>query len=106
MHDTDWVLSELNPRELRLLIGKFNLFVGSRFHSMVSSLAMKVPTLVVGWSHKYKEVLEMFNLSKYAFDHKLLTTEKIIKEFNTLEINQRDIREKIDRHLSNVVSAE
>jgi len=94
---------ELNPRELRVLIGKSNLFVGSRFHSMVSSLAMKVPTLVVGWSHKYKEVLDMFELAEYAFSHKLLTTEKLIEEFNKLEKNQEDIRNKIAKNLPEVI---
>jgi len=94
---------ELNPRELRILIGKCNLFVGSRFHSMVSSLAMKIPTLVVGWSHKYKEVLDMFDLSEYAFNHKLLSTEKLIEEFEKLDENQKDISKKIEKHLPDVI---
>jgi coenzyme F420-reducing hydrogenase beta subunit/polysaccharide pyruvyl transferase WcaK-like protein len=97
------VEEELNPRELRVLIGESNLFVGSRFHSMVSSLAMEVPTLVVGWSHKYKEVLDMFELADYAFSHKLLTTEKLIEEFNKLEKKQKEIREKITRNLPEVI---
>ena len=48
---------ELSSQQLRYLIGRCSLFVASRFHAMVSSLAMAVPTVVIGWSHKYREVL-------------------------------------------------
>jgi coenzyme F420-reducing hydrogenase beta subunit len=94
---------ELNPRELRILIGECRLFVGSRFHSMVSSLAMEVPTLVVGWSHKYKEVLDMFGLDEYAFSHKLLTNEKLVEEFEKLEKNQNEVKKKISKNLPEVI---
>ena len=39
---------ELSSQQLRYLIGRCGLFVASRFHAMVSSLAMAVPTLVIG----------------------------------------------------------
>jgi polysaccharide pyruvyl transferase WcaK-like protein len=52
--------AELTPRELRVLIGKCHIFIASRFHAMVSALAETVPTLVIGWSHKYGEVLADF----------------------------------------------
>lgn len=52
--------TELSPRELRLLIGKCHIFIASRFHAMVSALSETVPTLVIGWSHKYGEVLADF----------------------------------------------
>ncbi|WP_062077289.1 polysaccharide pyruvyl transferase family protein [Demequina globuliformis] len=57
---------ELSSQVLRSLIGRCDLFVASRFHAMVSSLAMGVPTLVLGWSHKYREVLDMFGLAEWA----------------------------------------
>ncbi|MDE0572072.1 polysaccharide pyruvyl transferase family protein [Demequina sp. B12] len=57
---------ELSSQVLRSLIGRCDLFVASRFHAMVSSLAMGVPTLVLGWSHKYREVLDMFGLADWA----------------------------------------
>lgn len=97
------VEDELNPRELRVLIGYCDLFVGSRFHSMISSLAMKVPTLVVGWSHKYKEVLGMFDADKYAFGHEKLTAEYLISEFNRLEKDKDAIRKLYEKNLPNVV---
>ena len=67
--DPDRVLlldDELDPRELRTLIGMCDVFVASRFHAMVSSLAQGVPTLVIGWSHKYGEVLSDFGQADFG----------------------------------------
>jgi len=97
------VEDELNPRELRVLIGKCDLFVGSRFHSMISSLAMKVPTLVVGWSHKYKEVLGMFGADKYAFGHQKLTADFLISEFERLVKDKTEIQKLYTKNLPEVV---
>ena len=64
-----FVDDELSSQALRYLIGRCDVFVASRFHAMVSSLAMGVPTLVIGWSHKYREVLDMFGLAEWALRH-------------------------------------
>jgi polysaccharide pyruvyl transferase WcaK-like protein len=52
------------------------VFVASRFPAMVSSLAMEIPTVVIGWSHKYEEVLQMFGLERFAVGHADLTPER------------------------------
>ncbi|MCY7411838.1 MAG: polysaccharide pyruvyl transferase family protein, partial [Salinibacterium sp.] len=77
--------SELSSQQLRYLIGLCDLFLASRFHAMVSSLAMGVPTLVVGWGHKYQEVLEMFGLEQWAMAHQELNSETLSKNFAALE---------------------
>jgi polysaccharide pyruvyl transferase WcaK-like protein len=93
---------ELPSQELRYLIGLCDLFVASRFHAMVSSLAMEVPTLVIGWSHKYKEVLEMFGLEEWAFGHSELSLEYLERRFAELEKRQASVRQKLARHLPEV----
>lgn len=64
----DWVTWDVNTRSLRRLISLADLLVTSRFHAMVSGLALKVPTLVIGWSHKYVETLADFGMESYAAD--------------------------------------
>lgn len=93
---------ELSSQELRYLIGQCDLFVASRFHAMVSSLAMAVPTLVIGWSHKYKEVLEMFELEEWAFGHDKLTPEYLAERFAALDAQRSDVQAKLDQHLPGV----
>lgn len=93
---------ELTSQQLRYVIGRCSLFVASRFHAMVSSLAMAVPTLVIGWSHKYREVLEMFDLEEWAFGHDQLTPEHLAERFAALDAARVDVKAKLDAHLPEV----
>lgn len=97
-----FINEELSSQELRAIIAKCDLFVASRFHAMISALAMEVPVLVVGWSHKYKEVLDMFGLVKWAFGQEKLNQEYLIKKFGELEKEQDQIKAKIKKHLPDV----
>ena len=76
-----FVREELTPSELRVLIGRLDFLVASRFHAMISALAMNVPMLVFGWSHKYSEVLEGFNMQSAAFDYKDMTLSTVYHIF-------------------------
>lgn len=67
------VNERLDAEELRYLIGCCDVFVACRFHAMVSALSMGVPTLVLGWSHKYVEVLELFEQADRSIDARALT---------------------------------
>ena len=59
---------DASPRQLRALIGRADVLVASRFHAMISGLATVTPVLVVGWSHKYREVLDEFGCAHLASD--------------------------------------
>lgn len=58
----------LDHLELRSLIAGCDLLVTSRFHAMISALATTTPVLVVGWSHKYREVLDEVGLDGCEVD--------------------------------------
>lgn len=102
---TDGVLfveRELTSQQLRWLIGQCELFVASRFHAMVSSLAMAVPTVVIGWSHKYREVLEMFGAEEWAFGSDQLSAEYLGQRFAALEDRREEVKATLDAHLPDV----
>jgi len=63
-----WVNWDVNTASLRKLMGMGDLLITSRFHAMVSGLSLCVPTLVIGWSHKYQETLADFGMQRYAAD--------------------------------------
>lgn len=100
--DLLFVDRELGSQQLRHLIGRCDLFVASRFHAMVSSLAMAVPTLVIGWSHKYREVLEMFELEEWAFGHDQLDPGYLWTRFEQLDERRDEVQAKLDAHLPEV----
>jgi polysaccharide pyruvyl transferase WcaK-like protein len=90
---------------LRVLIGACRFMVASRFHAMISSLAMGVPSLLVGWSHKYAEVLAMFDLEDLAMDYSVLNADGLRKAFDRLVADEDRIRDKIREHLPQVVDS-
>lgn len=56
------VAGDYTPAEMRTVISRTDAFLACRFHAMVGALAAGVPVAVLGWSHKYREVLELFGL--------------------------------------------
>jgi len=97
-----FVADELTSQELRFLIGMCAFFVTSRFHAMISSLSMGVPTLVIGWSHKYEEVLEMFELQDWAIGSADATEESVWARFGSLVEAEPEVRAHLAEHLPEV----
>jgi len=97
------IKEELTPSELRLIIGKVDFFITSRFHALISALYMKVPSLVIGWSHKYNELLNDFNLQNTALDFSELDNEILWNKFKELENKADIIRERINQNLPLIV---
>jgi colanic acid/amylovoran biosynthesis protein len=64
----DWVDFDLNTAGSRQLIARCDVLVTSRFHGMISGLSLGVPTAVIGWSHKYTEIMQEFNMADFAVD--------------------------------------
>jgi len=93
---------EMTAKELREYIAYSRLLVASRFHAMISALHKNVPVMLVGWSHKYKEVLDMYELGEYATDYKSLNFEKLVEVFEKFSKDEMMIREKIAEHQSEV----
>ncbi len=47
--------------QLKSAISQCDLLIASRYHSIVAAMSTGVPTVVVGWHHKYEELLSKFN---------------------------------------------
>jgi polysaccharide pyruvyl transferase WcaK-like protein len=94
--------AELSSQVLRYLIGRCDLFVASRFHAMVSSLSMGVPTFVIGWSHKYREVLDMFGLAEWAVASGDVTLEVFRDRIVELDRTKGSLRKQIQQRLPDV----
>ena len=73
-----------HPYELRQLIATCDFLFASRFHAMISSLSVGVPVIILGWSHKYREVLDLFDLPDCFITFKDLNVENVIRVFERL----------------------
>jgi colanic acid/amylovoran biosynthesis protein len=63
-----WVNYDINSASIRQIIGESDLLVTSRYHAMISGLTLMIPTIVIGWGHKYRETMSYFDLEDYSLD--------------------------------------
>ena len=84
--------ADLSAGELRHLVAGARVLVTSRFHAMISGLATATPTVVVGWSHKYREVLRDFSLEDYGCEAALLAdTESVVSKVVEASMNREAV---------------
>jgi colanic acid/amylovoran biosynthesis protein len=95
---TYWVTWDVNTASLRRLMNMANIVVTSRFHSMVSSLALGIPTLVIGWSHKYVETMEDFGMQRFVVDFEN-KEDNLINLANELIQDEIEIRKQLNEQL-------
>lgn len=70
---------DLDPRELRTIIDHADVAVTGRFHGMVSALEVGTPPVVIGWSHKYGEVLDQFDVGAQGIPIRELSTDRLLQ---------------------------
>lgn len=86
---------ELSAGELRMLIGSCDLLVASRFHAIVSAMATGVPAVVIGWSHKYAEVLAPFGLEAFVVPYDSVSEEVICEKVRSVEADHEALSARI-----------
>jgi len=97
-----FVDEELNARELRCLIGMCDVFVASRFHAMISALAQATPVVVIGWSHKYGEVMADFGVEEFATALADATPAKVGALVDRATRERRSLHDSISRSMEQV----
>ena len=93
---------DLAAASIKHLLAACDVTLVSRFHAMVGSLACRVPVGVVGWSHKYLEVMDQFGLGEYVLDHSGGDSAAIAGLLDTLLAERPKIEAAIDEHLDSV----
>ena len=101
-HRIQLVESEYDPKELKALTQIFDLFIGCRFHSIVASTSMCVPTITIGWSHKYLEMMEALGQEKYVCDHRDLSLNHLTNLVNDALYRKKEIKKELEAKLKEV----
>ena len=97
-----WYHKEMEAEEIRAYIRKCRYLIASRFHAMIGALEQKVPVLLIGWSHKYQEVLDMFELGQYAIDFSKLELNALTEAFRDFASQETAIRDLLSKNLAKV----
>ena len=96
------VEESLDPRVLRALIARSEFLLASRFHAMISGLATGTPTVVVGWSHKYREVMQEFGLEDFVVAFSEFNVETLVEISTTAWQRRGDVSNQIQAALPTV----
>jgi len=89
----------LNVAQIFKIIQSCDVHAVSRFHAMIASLALAIPVMVIGWSHKYLEVMEQFGQQDMVLDYQQGTIEPIIDCIERLILERADRSMQISRAL-------
>lgn len=60
---------DINTASIKRVIDQVDVALVSRFHAMIGALSQAVPVTVLGWSHKYAEVMALFGLESLVLDY-------------------------------------
>lgn len=63
---------DISASGIKRVIAATDVVLVSRFHAMVGALSLGVPVAVLGWSHKYAEVMARFGLEANVMDYRQL----------------------------------
>lgn len=59
--DTE-ILNEEDPLSIKKILGQCKLVVCARYHGIASAISQNIPTIAIGWSHKYEELLNDYGV--------------------------------------------
>jgi colanic acid/amylovoran biosynthesis protein len=94
-------------QELKGIISLSEVFVGCRMHATVGAISTGVPTLAIGYSHKYKGVIgQKFDVEEMVLDVREVTYDEfessVLNSVKDLLANRAKYTEKIMKHLPNI----
>lgn len=114
--DEIYVVDSLSypPGVYKWIVGKCDVALTSRFHMTVASLSQKIPTITLGWSFKYMQLLRWFNSEERAFDGASVMPNDVVSEIEDLIDKQvlvtdnlknceKDVKKRIDIFFDDVV---
>ena len=87
---------ELSSQELKYIIGRLNIFIGSRTHSALASFSQEIPTISIAYSDKGFDIARsMYGSDKYTLDYKKITSYDLIEIFEEMLIKEKLIRSRL-----------
>jgi polysaccharide pyruvyl transferase WcaK-like protein len=95
------VLGEYNAMETKGVIGRCQIFIGGRMHSIIGALSLGIPSVILQYSHKAQGVMDMLELAQYVWDHNS-SKEELIELIDTVWNNRNDLKRDIQTRMTSI----
>lgn len=98
MKSASQTVKKKDPIKLKKFISKSRLVVTSRYHGAIASFSKGVPSLCLGWSHKYEMLYNQFdcsnNIIKYTDSMECIKNKlnKLLRDKMNQEVRKRIIK--------------
>ena len=96
------VMEDRRAEDLKAMLSRCDILVGSRFHALIAALSSGVPAVAVGWAHKYPELFREFDLERLVLDHDTLTEDALVETVHGVWEDRASIRKQITDRLPQI----
>lgn len=94
----------LNCRQLKYLYSRFEYIIGTRFHSVIFSIASGVPAIAITYGgNKGQGIMKDIGIQECAIEIENLEFTSLKSKFEYLEKNQSDIKNRIQDYLNGLL---
>lgn len=95
---------DLSATAIKAVVKACDAVAVSRFHAMVAALSQAVPVVVIGWSHKYVEVMARFGQAGRVGDHSSLSCGSLVSSIEAVLADAAGVRDTIREALPDVLA--
>jgi colanic acid/amylovoran biosynthesis protein len=90
------LISNDNALSLKDDVGECDFVVASRFHGVINALSQGIPTICLGWSHKYQRIMEDYDCFDYYV--KMESLPQMLENIKQLSANEQlqNVKGRID----------
>ena len=82
--------------DLKGIISKADILISSRFHGAIAGLSTCVPTMVIGWAHKYRELMASVGQEEFALDYQNINIDNITEKLTYLNEHKKEIKKELE----------
>lgn len=93
---------DLHPMVLKGLYGKMNLFIGTRMHSTIFSLGMRVPTISIAYMPKSIDLMKRLNMKNVTFSIDDMSEKKVIHAVEMILQDENKMKDEIEKNIQDI----
>jgi polysaccharide pyruvyl transferase WcaK-like protein len=101
--------NDYDARELKGIIGFCDFFIGCRMHANIAAISQNIPTIALGWSHKYCGIMKRVGMEAYVINLENVSFEELKTKVDSLfsmgEQTRRQLAVETRNEISSAVRA-